>query len=75
MDIGEFSSFSSPFPRRVANANDVNCGPVTGNCRRCSFTMPCVCDRLNGAAQANLPLHYKYTWQDDDGVMEESAVQ
>ena len=59
----------------VANANNVNCGPVTGNCRRCSFTMPCVCDRLNGAAQADLPLHYKYTWQDNDGVMEESAVQ
>ena len=58
----------------AGNDNAVNCANVPTNCRRCIITGPCLCDRMTADTE-DLTLSYKYIWQDNDDVMEESAVQ
>ncbi len=62
----------------AATATAVNCGTLTGNCRRCSILGPCLCNRMTaGQTQQDITVFYKFTWQDNNNppLFDESTEQ
>jgi hypothetical protein len=58
----------------AATATAVNCGTLTGACRRCHLLGPCLCDRMT-QAQQDFTVFFKYLWQDNNNtpLFDESA--